>query len=63
MTIYVIEGKNAQGASGSWEIEAKDKESVEKIIKARGIQADTINGEDVKWSKAPTPKEKINDGV
>lgn len=45
---YLITGKNAAGENGTWEIEAKDEESLNKIIKDRGLQADKINGEDVR---------------
>ena len=62
MTIYKIEGKNAQGANGSWEIEAQTKDEVLKVIQARGITAEKIDGETVKTGKAQTPKE-IDDGV
>ena len=56
MTIFLIEGKNKQGVSGSWEIKAKDKDAVRKVINNRGIQAEKINGEDVKRGKAPNSK-------
>ncbi len=56
MTTYEIEGKNAQGASGSWEIEAEDKDEVLKVIKARGIIAEKIDGETVKTGKAQNSK-------
>ncbi len=60
MSIYSIEGKNAQGASGSWEIEAEDKDEVLKVIKARGIIAEKIDGETVKAGKARTLKGEID---
>jgi type II secretory pathway component PulF len=45
---YLITGKNAAGEEGTWEIEAKNEKSLNEIIKDRGLQADKINGEDVK---------------
>lgn len=63
MTMYKIEGRNAQGARGTWEIEASDKDDAFGIIMARGIQADTINGETVKQTKPKTLKGERDDGV
>ncbi|MCK5605386.1 hypothetical protein KAR91_26075 [Candidatus Pacearchaeota archaeon] len=56
MTMYSIEGKNAAGNKGTWDIEASDKDAAEKIIKARGITAEKVNGETVKKGKAQNSK-------
>jgi len=53
MNTYLITGKNKQGKPGTWEIEANDKESLKKIIDSRGLQAERIDGEEVKRGKAP----------
>lgn len=52
MSIYVIEGKNTQGESGTWEIEAKNTTELNKILKSRKIKAVTIDGKKVKRGKA-----------
>ena len=57
MAIYLIEGKNKSGETGTWEIEAEDTDALEKIIKTRGMQADKINGDSVKRAKPITPRE------
>ncbi len=44
---YLIEGKNANDESGSWEIEADDEKSLHEILNGRGIRAVEINGETI----------------
>lgn len=57
---YLITGKNTAGEEGTWDIEAKDEESLNKIIKDRGLQANKINGEDVKRARLGTLREVDN---
>jgi hypothetical protein len=63
MSIYLIEGRNKAGLNGSWTIQADSKSELDKIIKARGMQARTIDGEAVKRSEAPNQEGETDNGV
>ena len=63
MTIstYNIEGKNSEGQAGTWDIQAEDKDELLKIIEARGLQADKIDGKAAGRVKPKTMED--DDGV
>jgi len=63
MTTYEIVGKNKSGEAGSWEIEAEDKDTLKEILRDRGIQAESIDGEGVKRVRPKTLREDDENGV
>jgi len=62
MPVYEIIGTNKNKELGSWVIEAKDNESLNKSLLARGLKAKTINGKDVNRVK-PAPREDNTNAI
>ena len=56
METFKVEGTNAAGFKGTWDVGAEDSEALRERLKDRGITASKIDGESVKKAKPKTLK-------